>query len=231
MGQINQKNLSEIKVTPPVFTGVQNVLADADNQDQLIDKYLTVNFQYPANSIKYCEQGTGVIQFVVKTDGTLVDFQVINSVCPGLDEAFIDVLKSTSGKWAPGYNNGVPVEMEKEVSMIFFADREWINNPIDYFMKVAQNKYTKASNLFLKKGKAKRALKFYNESVKYLPYESSSLLLRGLCKYELGDKEGACSDWNRINRIGGYDAEPFIENMCGLKGYAYMTQILNIDQD
>lgn len=231
MGQIEQKNVAEeVKVMPPVFTGIQNVVDKPENQARLIGIYLMNNFQYPATAAKFCQQGTGVVRFVVRPTGELVDFQVINSVCPELDRAFVKVLKSTSGEWNPGYNNGKPVEMEKEVSMLFVANREWTNNPKDYFMKIAQNQFSKGNNLLLKKGKAKKALRFYNESVKYLPYETSSLLLRGLCKYELGDEDGACSDWNRINAIGLYDADLFIENLCELKGYEEMTQILKISE-
>ena len=72
---------------------------------------------------------------------------------------------------------------------------------------------TGGDNLFFKKLKMKKALKNYNKSVRYLPYETSPLLLRGLRKCELGDQDGNCINWNRINKIRKIDVS---ESSCPL---------------
>lgn len=233
MGQTFHKNVDEINVTPPVFTGVQKVVTvpeSAVNYDPL-EAFLIDNFNYPDAAVECQIEGTGIVQFTVHSNGKLADFRVINSVCPAIDQAFIKVLKSTEGMWNPGFNNDKPTAMETEVSMMFVANQTIRQNPQAYFMTNAKKLCAKGNKLFLANGKVKKALNFYDKSIKYMPYETSSLLMRGLCRFELGDEKGACSDWNRINAIGRYDADPFIENLCGLKGYAEMTQILNINPD
>ncbi|WP_372950550.1 TonB family protein [Mariniphaga sp.] len=230
MGQIFHKNvdISEVKVTPPVFAGVEIVPDEPDSQDNFLAKYLAEYFQYPAHAKQCGDQGTGIVQFVVQPDGRLTDFHVINSVCRELDKEFIRVIKTTEGMWKPGSNNGNPVQMEKEVSMMFVADCEWCNNkPREYFMKQAKAYFAKANALFLEKHNLKKALRNYNLTVKYLPYDESALLLRGLCRYENGNMEEARTDWERINKIGGsFDASPYLEELTSLKGYNEMMATL-----
>jgi hypothetical protein len=46
------------------------------------------------------------VQFIVNTDRTVSDFEIIKSVGYGCDEEAIRVLKLTSGKWTPGKQDG-----------------------------------------------------------------------------------------------------------------------------
>jgi tetratricopeptide (TPR) repeat protein len=227
MGQITPKNLTEVKVTPPAFTGIQLVSDEPDGQGNLFARHLLENFEYPVKAMQCGIQGTGVVQFVVQSDGKLTDFIVINSICPELDDEFIRVIKTTEGMWNPGSNNGNPVQMEKEISMMFVADFEWYNNkPKEYFAKKAKAYYENANTLFLKKHNLKKALRNYNQTIKYLPYDASTLLMRGLCRYGLGDLEGAHNDWERINRLGSFDTSWFLEELANLKGFDDMIAIV-----
>ena len=232
LGQTFHKNLDEINVTPPAFTGIQKAvtLPESVVSDPL-EAFLVENFIYPDVAAECYIEGTGIVQFTVYPNGELSDFEVINSVCPAIDKEFIRVLKTTDGMWNPGYNNNTATSMEKEVSMMFVANRTNQQNSKAYFIKNAKKLFKKGNNLFLVKGNPKKALNYYERSIKFMPYETSSLLLRGLCRFEMGDEKGACSDWKRINAIGKYDADEFLENLCELKGFAEMTQIINNNQE
>jgi TonB family protein len=189
MGQIFHKNvdISEVKVTPPVFAGIEIVPDETESQGNILVKYLAEYFQYPAHAAECGDQGTGVVQFVVQPDGKLTDFRVINSISRELDKEFIRVIKTTEGMWKPGSNNGKPVQMEKEVSMMFVADNIWCaNKPIEYFTKLAKAYFARANSLFVEKHNSKKALRNYDLTIKYLPYNKSVLELRGLCRYERG---------------------------------------------
>jgi len=228
-GQDKVQKMSEIKVTPPVFAGVEHVVQIMNNENpETIDGYLNRNVQYPVAASNSFKQGVAVVQFEVTPSGELANFKTINSVCREVDKELIRVLQTTAGMWKPGYNNDIPVAMNKEVSMMFVAEltnRELANR---YFTNTAKYFFKKGNDLFLSKTKLKRALRNYDLSILYMPYETSSLLMRGLCRYEMGDKEGACSDWNRINALGKDNVIEFIDNLCELKGYAEMKQILHM---
>ena len=103
IGQIIQKNVSEVKVTPPAFTGIQKITVEPEGvPNDPLAVYLSEHFEYPKTAVECMIEGTGVVQFKVTPSGELTDFIVINSVCRDLDEEFIRVLKTTSGMWKPG---------------------------------------------------------------------------------------------------------------------------------
>ena len=118
---------SEVEVNPPKFTGIENFLTLQENEKfESIAVYLCKNVSYPEKAIEYYREGTEVVQFVVTPSGELTDFTVINSVSSEIDQEIIKVLKTTREMWKPGLNNGNPVAMLKEVSMVFkMGDTEY----------------------------------------------------------------------------------------------------------
>ncbi len=221
----NSVNIEGIEVAPPQFTGIENVvmLTNAD-KPQLIKNYLVKKAKYPKSALDCRREGTEVIKFVVNPNGTLSDFEVLNSVCASIDKELIRALKTTDGMWQPGYNNDEPVAMEKEVSLIFLADD--YNDITKHFTTRATNSFTQGNKKMFLKQNHKKALKYYNQGMKYLPYDKSLLYVRGICKYELGDKEGALKDWNRIVALGGMDFSDIAYDSSKMKGYDEMAEIL-----
>ena len=217
--------LPKVEVTPPEFTGIASInkLYNSSSMED-IGSYLSENFQYPEEAC-YVE-GTAIVQFIITADGELTNFNVINSICPIIDQEFIRVLETTSGMWKPCLNNLEAVDMEKEVSMMFVANQQNKSNPKAYFAKMAKNHFIKANTLFLENHNLKKALKNYDQTIKYLPYDGSALLVRGLCRYSLGDMVGALSDWERINRPGSFDASTLMDEMTSLKGYDEMMAVI-----
>jgi len=227
-----QKNVppftvENISVTPPVFTGIENsAKMTTGGQDAYLREYLNKNVEFREVAEQSYAEGTAVVQFVVTTSGKVTDFKIVNSVSPSIDNELIRVLKTTSGMWKPGYQNNVPADMEKEIAMMFVTANGNQDNPEKYFVRVAISNFLKGNEMFLLKNKAKKALKYYNNSIKYLPNETASLIVRGLCKYKLGDEQGALTDWKRINAIGKYDMNVFVESLRAQKGFAYMMKTL-----
>ena len=85
-----------------------------------LNDYLSDRIAHPSQFSKRKKtEGTEVIQFDVTPEGELSQFRVINSVSPEIDEHVISVLKTTSGFWTPGENNGEPATMTREISVVF----------------------------------------------------------------------------------------------------------------
>jgi TonB family protein len=210
-----------VKVSPPRFIANEELLSVLnETQFGSLNDYLISNIQYPENSKKWKEEGTEVIQFVVTTKGDLTDFKVINSVSPAIDQEVIRVLKTTNGLWRPGLNNEKPVAMGKEVSIVFKLE-----NTNDFTTR-AKRYYTTGAKMLLIKERPKLALMNYNQAVTLLPNDKCILLGRGMAKYELGDKSGACQDWNRIKALGGFEGDVYLDNYCEMKGYSDMISTI-----
>ena len=230
-GQIETKdlmvNLEEVVVTPPKFTGVENAaVIFGPSGCELITNFLIKNINYPECAVDSYAEGIEIVEFVITPEGKVTSFKVVNSVCPEIDEEVIRVLETTNGMWKPGLNNGKPVAMEKEVSMCFCVDKSEFNSVKEHFTNRATEYFKKGSkNLYIKHS-AKKALKQYDNGIRYLPNDKSLLYFRGLCRYELGNEEGARRDWNRIVSLGGIDIGMIAYDHSEMKGYDEMTKIL-----
>jgi len=210
------QDLQEIKVTPPKFRS---------EFYQNLNDFLLSGIEYPVESIKAGNEGTEVIQFVITPMGNLTDIMVINSISEIIDLEMIRILEITAGMWIPGTVNGEPVTMEKEISVVFK-----ISEKSDFVAKAKSNLELGNKILFENKNPDK-ALKYFDKSIKLLPNDETLLAVRGLCKYEMGDIEGAKNDWNRLKILEEKnDAELLIEMSViysQLRGYSEMMTFVN----
>jgi TonB family protein len=187
---LNAQILSEKDVKPPEFPArkieVHGQVATS------IDEFLSLHVQYPPDALKKHLSGTEVIQFTVSTEGELSSIKVVNSISRAFDEEVIRVLETTSGNWTPGTVHGKSEPMMREIALVFKT------NPNYDLVFHAKEYQTKGNIMMFLKEQPERALKYYNQAKRLLPYEESILANCCLCKYCLGDNAGAKDDLERI---------------------------------
>lgn len=223
LGQNQNKELLEVEVIAPKFTGIEDVLKLAAETNTIVN-YIATYFEYPKNE-RITYEGTEVIRFDVMQTGELTNFNVVNSVSPKIDKEIIKILRTSNGMWESGYNNGKPVTMEKEIALeIKTGVTEKTALQHDFTHK-AQLCYKKGANIFFVEGKPEKALKYFNEGIRYKPYDKSLFLTRGLCRYELGYTEGARQDWLRLKNLGYIDMASTLAsyNIEQLQGYQELS--------
>ena len=205
------KELKEIDVKAPMFHS-----ALYDN----INDFLLSGIEYPTEAINAGYEGTEVIRFTVTPDGKVTDIKVINSVCNAIDREVIRILSITDGMWIPRNEKGEPVAMVKEVSLKFQI------NPTSDFVAMAKRYLTKANQMFFIDRQPKKAMKYLDKGINLLPYDETLLVVRGMCRYELGNETGAQNDWNRITDNGKIDINEYTAQLEEIKGY-YAFKALN----
>lgn len=218
----NQKTTEEITCTPPLFTGIKSTNPmQVEAKFPTIENYLIKNVIYPEVAKEQLRQGTEIVRFIVTTQGEIANIEIINSVSREIDYEVISTLLTTNGMWKPGHNNEKPMSMEKEVSILFKIDE--MGCDID---KLGIKYYSHGAQMLFTKNNPKKALKYFDKGITLLPKEKSLLAIRGLTRFELGDKDGALKDWTRIKTLGGLEGNEYIESYMGMKGYAEMTRVL-----
>ena len=70
-------------------------------------KYIKSHVQYPDST---CAEGHVIVQFVIKSDGSIGEVKVARSVDEALDEEAVRVVKSLP-KFTPGRHNGQAVSV------------------------------------------------------------------------------------------------------------------------
>jgi hypothetical protein len=217
-GQDFKHNLPESIITAPEFkVDFQN------NGNGYLKNYLLCNLKYPESSLQWNQEGTEVVQFIVTAEGDVTDLTIINSLSPEIDREVTKVLLSTSGMWRPAIENGKPVAKAKEVS-IAFAPGEL--DPDIRFIREAKEYLALGNKQLFEKKNYKNALYFYDKAVLFVPKDKGLLAVRGICKYQLGDKAGACRDWNRIRTLGGMEGDAYLDDFCEYKGYSEMIAVV-----
>ncbi|NEU68952.1 TonB family protein [Spirosoma agri] len=84
-----------------------------------LGQFLSQNLRYPVNAHKAGAQGKVFVSFVVCTDGTLCDYEVLNDVHPELDQEAIRVVQKMSGHWKPGVQRGQKVRVKYNLPINF----------------------------------------------------------------------------------------------------------------
>lgn len=80
--------------------------------------YLIQNMKYPEDAEKQKVEGHVIARFIVETDGSISDVNVVKQVFPSLDAEAIRVLQAMP-KWTPGKQNGKPVRVKYTVPVTF----------------------------------------------------------------------------------------------------------------
>jgi protein TonB len=81
-------------------------------------KYLQKNMRYPKVCKEQGLQGRVIVQFVVNTDSTISDVNVIKPVNPHFDKEALRVVKAMP-KWKPGTQRGKPVRVRCTLPVTF----------------------------------------------------------------------------------------------------------------
>lgn len=212
---------------PPIFEAKKYAMITQTTNCESLNDYLSKCLSYPEECLKSKDEGTEVVKFEVTPDGELKNFEVINSISPEIDEHLVQMLKKTSGMWSPAMKNGVPVSMEKEISVVFQYGELGKIASSEKFKNKAKACLSKGTKLLLVKNKPEKALRIFDRGIRYCPYEDCLRLARGLCRYEMGDIDGAQNDWKRMTIAGiAPNTKELAEQLSGLEGYRELAQFM-----
>ena len=85
---------------------------------EAFSKWMSENIQYPDSCMKEGIQGRVSLQFVVNTDGSIVDVEPLHSPHPALTEAAIQLVKRMP-RWIPAENDGKIVRCRFRISISY----------------------------------------------------------------------------------------------------------------
>lgn len=83
-----------------------------------LSKYLRRNLNYPKEARRMGIEGKVFVEFIVDTDGSIVDVKVVKGIGAGCDEEAVRVLKS-SPKWIPGEVRNESVKVKMSIPIVF----------------------------------------------------------------------------------------------------------------
>ena len=110
----------EMPKPEPVYTVVEQ-MPEFEGGQQALMNFISKHLVYPQNAIDREVQGKVLLRFVVTSNGSLKDIQVLRGVPDGedLNREALRVIKLTEGKWKPGYQLGKPVNVTYTLPIVF----------------------------------------------------------------------------------------------------------------
>lgn len=82
------------------------------------NKYLSDNLKYPTQARRMGVEGTVIVVFVINTDGTIQDVDVLRGIGGGCDEEAVKIVKNAP-KWEPGRQRGRAVRTRMRLPIRF----------------------------------------------------------------------------------------------------------------
>lgn len=113
---------------------IKEVVIEEEKADQIFDvvetqpnppggmsgwnKYLSKNLKYPTQARRMGVEGTVIVVFVINTDGSIQDVEVLRGIGGGCDEEAVKVV-TKAPKWEPGKQRGKPVRTRMRLPIRF----------------------------------------------------------------------------------------------------------------
>lgn len=113
---------------------IKEVVIEEEKADQIFDvvetqpnppggmagwnKYLSDNLKYPTQARRMGVEGTVIVVFVINTDGSIQDVEVLRGIGGGCDEEAVKIVKAAP-KWDPGKQRGKPVRTRMRLPIRF----------------------------------------------------------------------------------------------------------------
>jgi protein TonB len=105
------------KKNQKVFDVVEQMPEFPGGMEALV-KYMAENMKYPEDAKKQQVEGRVLVQFIVETDGSVSNTEVLKRVFPSLDAEAVRVI-SGMPKWIPGKQNGKVVRVKYTIPVSF----------------------------------------------------------------------------------------------------------------
>jgi protein TonB len=81
-------------------------------------QFIQENLHYPEEAAKDSIEGRVVVTFIVETDGSISNIEVVRGIHPLLDKEAIRVM-GLMPKWNPAMNNDTPIRVKTSLPVTF----------------------------------------------------------------------------------------------------------------
>lgn len=151
--------------------------------------------------------GHFVATFIVSKTGVADSVRILEGIDDEFNNRFIKVFNRSRKDWKPATLNEKSVSVQMTVELRYLTSATTLPS---YFAA------RKANEAYQNKD-YEVAIYFYDKSLQTTPTDKENLYRRGMCKFQLGNKDAACEDWNKAKLIGigsNIAIDAMIEKYC-----------------
>ena len=142
--------------------------------------------------------------FTVRSNGLIDSIQVLESINKKFEKQFRKALEKSKRLWLVGELNGKKVDVQMKILFRFISSDKFLPK-YDY----SQEGKTAMSNSYFTK-----ALAYFDLALEKVPSDYESLYYKAICEINLGNKNAACEDLEKVKTFGKMQVEELIEKNC-----------------
>lgn len=132
-----------------------------------------------------------IATFIVSKTGVADSVKILEGIDDAFNKRFFKVFSRSRKEWKPAILNGKPVSVQMIIELRYSTSAATIPS---YFA-------TQKANEAYKNKDYQVALFYYDKALLTTPSDKENLYRRGMCKFELGNKDAACEDWYNAKAI------------------------------
>ncbi len=206
------------------------------NGSMAFTQYMAKNLRYPLEAMQAATIGTELVSITIAQTGKLANITIINSLGRAVDGEVVRLFRSTRKLWLPADGSAsqdsimlfLPIKFtlaDGSGDKDFYVEAvkpDFILNEtvvVGYSSPINPNLHDDAYYInelssASQKKEYKQMLKMVNELIRRNPYSDKLYLQRANIEQQLGQTDGACSDYNKIIYFLGRTSFPkkFIQN-------------------
>jgi len=148
-----------------------------------------------------------VATFIVSKTGIADSVKILEGIDDEFNKRFIKVFNRSRKDWKSATLNEKLVSVQMTVELLYSTSAATIPS---YFA-------TQKANEAYGNKDYEVAIYYYDKALQAKPTDKENLYRRGMCKFQLGNKDAACEDWNKAKAIGlgnNIAIDAMIEKYC-----------------
>ncbi|MEJ5961842.1 hypothetical protein [Pedobacter immunditicola] len=196
---LHSDDIFSIKGTDTIFKSGQKIFAQFKGPS--FQSYIYDKIRKKKMDVK---SGQLLSTFIIDANGFPNSLRIIQGINPKFDAEYIKAFNSARNSWQPAYYNGKSVKVLMNQELRYLSSEQTLPSYFD-----AQKAYAAYKNRDYE-----LALYYYNKALEAKSDDVDNLYRRGICKQMLGNLEGACADWTKIQLMGDKIADELLLKYC-----------------
>ncbi|QIL38258.1 hypothetical protein G7074_02560 [Pedobacter sp. HDW13] len=196
---LSPDDIYKISGTDTVFNSSQKIYALFNGAD--FSDHISYELSKVGISVR---SGTLNATFIVNPSGKADSLKIIQGINAGYDKAYTRIFYAAQNKWKAAIHNGKPVKVLMHQEKKYFTSDEVVPSFFN----------TQKANAAYAEKNYEVALYYYDLALNDRPDDKDNLYRRGICRQQLGNLAGACSDWKKVQAMNSNLADALLAKYC-----------------
>ena len=202
---LQAENIHSIKSGDTVYNECPKIYANFKGNS--FQNYIYQRIEYKDKETKSKSRRNSYFKasFIVSKNGVADSLKILEGINDDYNKIVIQAFKKSKKDWIPGTYRGKNVPVYMLLEFRFLKGIKGFAEELEYSQKAKEAYDAKEYNV---------ALFYFDKALNVNSTDKDDLYRRGFCKMFLGNKAGACEDWNAFKLLGGLNADKVLNLYC-----------------